>query len=1706
MIPRQTSVPRRGPSSAGDCAQSKRSAAVTELENAVAHFQATLTDEERKRLKALNKLPRDPQSIIVFTAELDMQQREKRRGKSIASRLTSFLQVVQQFTPIIDTYIQSNPDISAIIWSSIKLTFMFLANFLSQFQSFVDLLEGFGSLYSRLGHYQILFQGSTRLNDSICEFHTSVILCCEKIIYLIRESSMYSTLAILLRLTIARQALANQVWKAITGSFQTEIKTYVENVKTKAENAKCEIELAKAQSDYEEQQQQTKERQNASDYRQQLSAWATKYSAAMKDLQDLKEKHCKDKKRVKLINELTSYNFMPTFNSMRNKRHIGTAEWCFDTPEYREWVNTNKSAVLHITGKSDWIWKDNLSVSSGYTRAARLVSRRFTSFFFLRFDESKSLSSSTVIRSCLQQLLASPLMESLDSGAMSDLDDSLQEAKSSLYSAESLRSLFTTASKNLDDWFIVIDGLDEVDIVRQIGLLKFLRDVLDQLAEPHRIKLLLSSRETSSSDINRILPRVTRLHTGLKPTSADIQLYAEDIIANKILANELIINDPGLESEIIETIHRKEKGMFLWVFLTINDICSRKSDKDIRRALQDIPGDLPATFDRALSRIAANKNNTAIVQKAFTLIQASFGPLTLSQLREALSVDIGQQTLDRDDLISGVDRLPMWSENLICIEASDTVHFSHHSIQKYLLTPGSEGFKEFHLEGDKCDRFMGELCVTYISLDNFQRALGFTRKCNTDSSPMNINMGGLAEQTIRTAVGDSIGSLIGRFTREAVGPLHITPPRKVQWNGSRLSSVPKHNFGPSQSSEEYTFFEYASKHWYKHQLCIDSNDNEATWRLLGQILRRPHQYSQGEPWFQPAWKKAVSETIGNDVLFFGPGFDSYRETAVSLETDENGRLMNTSTLRDLCYVFIYAIQKRNAGLACRVFMLLVEDYKRPANRRLHGYLSIIINRMAVNKLHQSCENRCLSRARLQLSHSDLVRELRAAVASGISYFPPLDPNGAPQDCTCVQRAEYPLKEEMCRLLEAGYRRHEHPYLFAFAVLAEELDTGSSVERLRTLNYDERFDVELMLISKTSFGRSFFDILIEGALTDMQRMQVFLSERLYTKERPRDQDNGLFGLLGNSDETEHIRLQRQLDNTLIFLGAVQAAATHGIEVIENTLAHCLETGGSVPLHKATITLLFDKILLRNRWPTSICEGIVRVFFGDSLIPGYEEASETVLSRAVHSNSWELAASLIDIQPVSTDEREAVGDFSYIKHALRCRDCRSIAMQMPKPRKKWSFDLRTNRCIKYGVQCPGYRDGLVFRSQLNPTNFRKGDKNHGILEQSTSPSPSSSSLLSCSSIQATNAVPRSMHQHWTLHSIPIFLNVYSTLPLFCDMYRDIGDGPLLSATHLFSRAYVTVLRQPTAKYNTSIVENDQEMTTQLGKTLTSIRSALAQPGGAYRDDLLATIWILANYEASPVPCQLLAFQIHSLSSNTECPQELEEWFVIIKEKMLPREAMVLYVSSFIFKACQVQARIFKILSSCDYDAARIAFYGIVASIGDARQELRAFAESPRTAIGLFDTYMGNLYAGTCIKVYSLLMALACFLSHQRPLSIPLDVLRSTRNQCINIAQNSAQNVLDTLPRALDTRAGPEMSPKTFFDAVKLVWPLRAIHAMPATSPEQKRVAAETLAFLGRDIGLKQALNIYTDFYEPLPVEARTILEADGDPLDELQRLMS
>ncbi|RSM01295.1 hypothetical protein CDV31_011425 [Fusarium ambrosium] len=708
--------------SQGASPQADQTAAVKDLENTIARFQAILTDDDRKNLQQLKTEPHDAQSIIIFTASLDRFD-PKRRGKSVASRLASFLQTIEQFTPIVDTYIQSNPEIAALVWGSVRLTFQLLANFTSYFQSFVELLSGFGSLCSRFAEYQVIFKDSPRLKTSICAFHCSVVNCCEKIVL------------------VTRRPMKSQAWMAITQSFQGEIRGYVDEIKSKAEIVRDDIQLAKAQCDSDEHQLQAKARQKAEESHGRISSLLAKARSEMRLIGD---------------------------------------------------QGIRGTAVLHVTGK----------IGSGKT--------------ILAFDDPITLTSDTIIRSLVQQLLSMAPMETMDPALASEIADFLQKAQSNFFSLEALGKLYHAASKFTQDWFILIDGVDECESEQRRLLYDFFSGFLNTCSGPQRVKILFSSRETTKQEIDGSFGAVERLITGTSNTSADIVAFAEDVIATKLARGELVVGDPEIIGDILQAIASKEEGMFLWAFLAIEDICSGTNDKEIKEALQEIPTDLPTTFDRALSRIAKRRNQK-IASEIFGWTTAARQPLTLTQLQEALSVKVGQRNLHPDDLASGIDRITVWCENMVCVEETDnTVHFSHHSIREYLLQPGSGDLEFFHVDLQEFDHHVGEVCITYLHLGNLKTALIESEKAEPPI-PLTVPMQGLSEQTVRTVVGGSMGARVGRWTSHFIK----SSARSAQPSAGDVaihSTLKNLRHTPSAPRViQYAFLEYAEGHWFQHK-------------------------------------------------------------------------------------------------------------------------------------------------------------------------------------------------------------------------------------------------------------------------------------------------------------------------------------------------------------------------------------------------------------------------------------------------------------------------------------------------------------------------------------------------------------------------------------------------------------------------------------------------------------------------------------------------------------------------------------------------------------------------------------------------------------------------------------------------------------------------------------------------------------------------
>lgn len=89
------------------------------LSDALKSFQDCLDSEQKAELEAIRAVP-DAHAVAEFTHQLDLES-AKRKSRCVAARLSPFLESIQQFSGIVETFVSSHPQIAALIWGSIKL-------------------------------------------------------------------------------------------------------------------------------------------------------------------------------------------------------------------------------------------------------------------------------------------------------------------------------------------------------------------------------------------------------------------------------------------------------------------------------------------------------------------------------------------------------------------------------------------------------------------------------------------------------------------------------------------------------------------------------------------------------------------------------------------------------------------------------------------------------------------------------------------------------------------------------------------------------------------------------------------------------------------------------------------------------------------------------------------------------------------------------------------------------------------------------------------------------------------------------------------------------------------------------------------------------------------------------------------------------------------------------------------------------------------------------------------------------------------------------------------------------------------------------------------------------------------------------------------------------------------------------------------------
>ena len=179
--------------------------------------------------------------------------------------------------------------------------------------------------------------------------------------------------------------------------------------------------------------------------------------------------------------------------------------------------------------------------------------------------------------------------------------------------------------------------------------------------------------------------------------------------------------------------------------------------------------------------------------------------LNLEELRHAVSVTPGETTWDSRKLVNDIQKVVNACGSFLIVDEEDyTVQFAHHSVKQHLtsLLTHSDTWPS-KVQGSSEDISLGEICVTYLSLNVFQQQLAKI------PNPARLQSSQLPSAIITSAIPQPILS--------KVAALSLLKSRRT--HKYDLHDQLKATILPSQSpqgGQTYLFLAYAREFWLFH--------------------------------------------------------------------------------------------------------------------------------------------------------------------------------------------------------------------------------------------------------------------------------------------------------------------------------------------------------------------------------------------------------------------------------------------------------------------------------------------------------------------------------------------------------------------------------------------------------------------------------------------------------------------------------------------------------------------------------------------------------------------------------------------------------------------------------------------------------------------------------------------------------------------------
>ena len=292
---------------------------------------------------------------------------------------------------------------------------------------------------------------------------------------------------------------------------------------------------------------------------------------------------------------------------------------------------------------------------------------------------------------------------------------------------------------------------------------------------------------------------------------------------------------------------------FLWVHFQLRTICAQKSDANIIAALDNLPRDLPQTFERMLSGITET-DDIDICKRIFLWVATVKRPLTLEELREAIGIEPLQQSWDSRRFVNDMKQAVASCGNLIFVEEEQqAVHFTHSSVKQYLLSEAiSTSLRPYHIDLGRADAEVGAVCVTYLNFGIFSRQVA--RTTGNGQSITSIPSTVLRETLPHRKLGNKIA--VALLQRQHKSSNAVFRPLEEALGDTEA-------FRRQRIQEQYSFLSYAREFWLEHTKSATELGSQNPPRLWSNLINDANLPgpSTSIPWTYEDWTNGARTVI-----------------------------------------------------------------------------------------------------------------------------------------------------------------------------------------------------------------------------------------------------------------------------------------------------------------------------------------------------------------------------------------------------------------------------------------------------------------------------------------------------------------------------------------------------------------------------------------------------------------------------------------------------------------------------------------------------------------------------------------------------------------------------------------------------------------------------------------------------------------------------